>query len=80
MQLSTSGPEAYTSGLLLGFEIGTLLLLLVLLFLVTPVLGIYFLYKRRWRDLGRLSLQFLIGFGCLYAAVAIDAPTLLYAT
>lgn len=80
MQLDASDPSAYISGTVLGIEIVVLLVLLFLLFLVAPVRGIYLSFQKRWRDLGVLTLNFLIGLVCLMASIAIDAPTLLYAT
>lgn len=80
MQLDTSNPAAYTSGPLLGFEIVLLVALLALLVVIAPVRGLFFLFQKRWRDLGMLAINVLIGFVSLALSIAIDAPTLLYAT
>ena len=79
LQFDTANPKAYTSSPLVAVEMGPVLIMGLVL-LVHFVRSIYLILKRRWPNLGILTINTVLGLGCIVAAMQIDAPTLVYMT
>jgi hypothetical protein len=79
LQLHTAAPKPYTSSPLIAIEM-TLIPIMCLILLMHFVRSIYLILKKRWRDLGMLAINTIVGVGCIIAAMQIDAPTLIYMT
>jgi hypothetical protein len=76
LQLNSDG---YTTSILILFEMGLALLMLILI-VVQPLRGLYFLIRQRWRNLAFAFLWMIFYLVCLIIAQIIDAPTLVYMT
>jgi len=79
LQLDTATPKPYTSSPLIAIEMA-LIPIMCLILLMHFVRSIYLILNKRWRDLGILTVNTVVGIGCIIAAMQIDAPTLLYMT
>jgi hypothetical protein len=79
LQLNLDSPEPYTSNPLIPLEI-ILLIGVIVLLLVKGLEAIYLLFKRQWKDLAIVAVNFVIGVSCMYGAMWIDSPTLIYMT
>ena len=69
----------YTSSPLIHVEM-IMMIFVALLVLVQPLLAIFLCFKRRWRQLGIVAINTVVGIGALYAAMHIDSPTLIHMT
>ena len=76
--LSEPSLERYTSSILIYAEIAAAVG--VLLSLASLILTPWLIFRKRWRDLGKLLVALLIAVLCLAVALYVDAPTLIYAT
>lgn len=77
--LDLDNPESYTNGILLILEL-LFLFLLLLSYLVNLFVFMALLFKKQWKQAGINILTLLISFVLFYIAIALDEPTLLYAT
>jgi len=79
LQLDMAAPEPYRSSPLIPIEFILVVVVCVGL-LVHLVRSIYLTARKRWRDLGFLAIDGVVGGICLIAAMQIDAPTLVHMT
>lgn len=79
LQLDTAAPKPYTSSPLIAIEMA-LIPIMCLILLMYFVRSIHLILNKKWRDLGILAINTVVGIVCLVAATQIDAPTLLYMT
>ena len=79
MQLDTTTPQPYTSSPLIGIEMA-LIPIMCLILIMHFMRSIYLVLNKRWRDLGVLAINVVVGIICIVVAMRIDAPTLVYMT
>ncbi len=78
-RLQLGSPNSYRSSPLIPVEM-ILMLLVILLELAYLLSAMVLLVTRRWRQLLIAGINMVVGLGAWLAAMAIDAPTLIYMT
>lgn len=78
-QLDTAHTQSYTTSPWVAIEMILLITVLALLIL-QAIRAVYLIVKRRWRALGLLVIDGILGVVCMVLAMLIDAPTLVYMT